>query len=97
VSVSPSQFVANYPEFADALSQQPALIQNVLDEAYLLTPDSVWPAWLVDQAAQLRAAQALALSPFGRALQLTEKDGGTVYDARLERIARLVGAGGSLV
>lgn len=94
--VTPQQFVDNYPEFAQALTQQPALVQSVLNDAYALTPASVWPPGIIDQGAQLRAAQSLALSPFGRGMALANEDGKTVYDQRLDRLVAIVAAGGSL-
>jgi hypothetical protein len=96
VAVTPAQFVTNYPEFAQAFTSNPALVQKELDNAYAMTPASVWPASILDQGAQLRAAQALALSPFGRGMALANEDGKTVYDERLGRLVAIVAAGGSL-
>jgi hypothetical protein len=96
VPVTPAQFVTNYPEFADALTAYPALVQSALDDAYALTPATVWPPTLIDAGAQLRAAQTLALSPYARNLSLANADGRTVYDLRLERFVARVAGGGSL-
>jgi hypothetical protein len=96
MAVSPAQFVDNYPEFAQALTSNPSLVQAVLNDAYDLTPEGIWPANILDQGAQLRAAQSLALSPFGRNMALANEEGKTVYDERLERLMRIVAAGGSL-
>lgn len=96
MAVTPAQFVENYPEFAPALTQQPALVATTLSDAYALTPDTVWPSGFLDQAAQLRAAQSLALSPYGRGMALANDEGKTVYDLRLERLVTMVGGGGSV-
>jgi len=90
--VDPSAFIENYPEFTNAPTD---LIQNELNNAYALTPASLWPSAIIDQGAQLRAAQALALSPFGRGMALANEEGKTVYDARLDRLVAIVAAGGS--
>jgi S-(hydroxymethyl)glutathione dehydrogenase/alcohol dehydrogenase len=85
VPVTPAQFITNYPEFADALTAYPQLVQNALDDAYALTPAGVWPPTLIDAGAQLRAAQTLALSPYGRGLKLAGADmiiGVDVNDAK---------------
>jgi hypothetical protein len=96
MAVTPALFVTNYPEFAQAQTSNPALVQSALDDAYALTPASVWPAAIIDQGAQLRAAQTLALSPFGRGMALANEEGKTVYDQRLDRLIAIVAAGGSL-
>lgn len=95
MAVTPTTFVANYPEFAQA--PLGTVVQNALNDAYSMTPSSVWPTSLVDQAAQLRAAQSLALSPFGRGMALADDEGKTVYDARLDRLVRIAAAGGTVL
>lgn len=95
MAVTPTQFVANYPEFAQA--PLATVVQNALNDAYSMTPVSVWPSSLVDQAAQLRAAQALALSPFGRGMALANEEGKTVYDQRLQRLVQICAAGGTVL
>lgn len=96
MAVTPAVFVTNYPEFAQALTSNPDLVQQEINNAYALTPASVWPPAILDQGAQLRAAQALALSPFGRGMALANEEGKTVYDQRLDRLIAIVAAGGSL-
>lgn len=94
MAVSLATFVANYPEFANAPSP---VAQNALNDAYSMTPAAVWPAPILDQAAQLRAAQALALSPFGRNMALANEEGKTVYDGRLQRLVAICAAGGTVL
>lgn len=96
MAVTPSEFVANYPEFAEMLTTNPAALQNVLDDAYKKTPVALWTT-LTDEGAQLRAAQALAQSPFARNLELANNDGKTVYDARLAELVDIIGAGGTVL
>jgi len=93
VAVDVSVFLTNYPEFVNAPTE---VVQNCLNDAYSMTPDVVWPSNLVDQAAQLRCAQALALSPFGRGMSYADKQGNTVYDDRLNRLIQIAAAGGSV-
>lgn len=72
------------------------MAQNALDRAYALTPASIWGA-MQDEGAQLRAAQSLALSPYGTGLQLIQKNGATNYDTRLDRLVAIVAAGGTIL
>jgi hypothetical protein len=91
VAVSLATFLVNYPEFTNAPS---GMVQNALNDAYGLTPVGVWATY-TDQGAQLRAAQAMAHSPFGVGLSLSRDDGTTIYDQRLSRLVQMVAAGGS--
>lgn len=94
MAVSPSTFLVNYPEF----TQVPiAALTNALNDAYSMTPAAVWPAPILDQAAQLRAAQSLALSPFGRGANPRDDQGRTVYDVRLQRLIQIAAAGGTVL
>jgi hypothetical protein len=95
--VTPSAFVANYPEFADALTNFPTLVSNALNDAYSMTPANIWSPALVDQGAQLRAAQILSLSNYGKNLALSDNDGITVYDKRLDRLVAITAGGGSVL
>jgi hypothetical protein len=92
--VTPGEFTAYYPEFADAPS---VLVSEAIRQAYALTPASVWPAALQDAGVMLRAAQSLAQSPFGRNMSLADDDGKTAYDMRLERLISIVAAGGAVI
>ena len=54
-------------------------------------------AELQSQGIGLRAAQSLALSPFGRELQMVLKDGSTAYDKRLDELINIVAIGGRVI
>lgn len=87
-------FIANFPEFTAAATSTPVMVQSALDAAYLMTPIGIWTA-LQDEGAQLRAAQWIAMSPYGSGLELSRSDGSTLYDSRLNRLIAIVAAGGS--
>lgn len=91
--VSAATFIVNYPEFTNAPN---ALVTNELANAYTMTAATTWGVYQ-DQGAQLRTAQALALSPFGRGMALANEEGATVYDTRLDALVMVVAAGGSLL
>lgn len=93
MAIDPTAFIVNYPEFTNAPSP---LIANELANAYLQCPSDLWGSY-IDIGAQLRAAQALALSPFGRGMALSNDEGKTVYDSRLEMLEMTVAAGGRLL
>ena len=84
-------FLTNYPEFG---SVPPEVVQNALNDAYSMTPSTVWPTAIIDQAAQLRCAQSLALSPFARGTNPRDDQGRTGYDDRLHRPVTIAAAGG---
>lgn len=94
MAVDVPTFLANYPEFANVPTP---VVTNTLNDAYSMTPSNVWPAAIVDQAAQLRCAQALALSPFARGTNPRDDAGKTVYDERLRRLVQICAAGGTVL
>lgn len=94
MAVDVATFLVNYPEFVNAPT---GVVQNCLNDAYSMTPSAVWPSAILDQGAQLRAAQALALSPFGRGMSYSDPQGKTVYDERLGRLVTIAAAGGSVL
>jgi len=89
MAVTVASFKAQYREFAKA---DDAMVQAYLNDAALLAPASVWGSF-ADQYASLKAAQAIALSPAGREMQLTSKDGSTVYDSRISDLESRIVAG----
>ena len=86
-------FIAKFPEFAQA---DESIVQAALDDATLLCPYSRWQS-LQAMGIGLRAAQALALSPFARQMALANDDGSTVYDGRLKQLFSLVSIGGMVI
>jgi hypothetical protein len=83
-------FVAKYPHFINAPQ---SLVQAHLDDATALCPLGVWGG-LQGQGIGLRAARALALSPYARNLSLASAEGKTVYDDQLKELIRIVAVGG---
>lgn len=86
-------FLANFPEFGGA---DESVILAALANATALCPYSRWRA-LQTQGIGLRAAQALALSPFARNMALAKDDGSTVYDGRLKELFSIVSIGGMVI
>lgn len=93
MSLDTATFKINRPEFA---SVDDPVIQAAIDKATQLCPSRRWGA-LQDQGIELRAAKALALSPFARSMALVSKDGSTVYDGALDELIIIVGAGGFVI
>lgn len=71
-----SEFKAAFPEFEKAPD---ALVNAKIRIAELRTNSTVWGEQYEIGVSYL-AARLLALSPFGRPMQLVNKDGSTVYD-----------------
>lgn len=89
MAVTVNSFKAQYREFVNA---DDSMVQAYLTDAALLAPAAVWRT-LADQYTGLKAAQALALSPFGREMKLVSKDGSTVYDGRIADLETRIVAG----
>lgn len=89
MAVDAASFKAAFPEFGNAPN---ALVDATIARASLVCPASVWGAF-VDQGIELTTAQWLALSPFGRSVQLVNKDGSTAYDQRLADLMTAVAGG----
>ena len=81
--VTSSVFLASYPEFATAPVD---LVAARLAEADARTAQMVFDADVRDYRVMLLAARLLAISPYGRRMQLVNKDGSTTYDADLHRM-----------
>lgn len=94
MAVDVPTFLVNYPEFN---AVPIPVVTNSLNDAYSMTPTAVWPPAIIDQAAQLRCAQSLALSPFARGTNPRDDGGKTVYDERLQRLVMIAAAGGTVL
>lgn len=80
-------FIVAHKEFAQADS---ATVEAALAETELEVDETT----AGDQATALhgwRTAQRLALSPWGAQAKLSAEDGTTIYDRRLEALARRIG------
>jgi hypothetical protein len=93
VAVTVASFKAQYAEF-DAADD--AMVAAYLADVSLLVPVSVWGE-LQDQGIKLHLAKRLALSPWGRDMKLTSKDGSTVYDDQLFDLQMIVAGGGRVL
>ena len=93
MSLDAATFKIRRPEFA---SVDDPVVEAAISNATALCPVSRWKT-LQDQGIELRTAVALALSPFARNMALASKDGSTVYDAQLELLVQIVGAGGFVI
>jgi hypothetical protein len=87
--VTVAEFKARFPELQEA--PEP-LVENALDEAAELCPESVWSDF-TDNGIAYTAARILALSVYAKDLELTTDSGGTIYDERLMMYKRLVAVG----
>jgi len=81
VAVTPSSFVALFPEFQPVHEQYPTLVASTLAQVELRVSDS-WEDER-DEVVGLECAASIAASPLGRSAQLQAKDGSTTYSKRL--------------
>lgn len=90
MAVTSTDFLARFPEFG----KQPdlVLIDRVLVEAARSIDPDVWGDKTEDGILYL-AAHRLAISPYGRQMQLVARDGSTTYGAEYERMKRAAAAG----
>lgn len=94
-----AQFLAQFPEFQatnDSGAAGVALIEAMLAAALLELDADMWDA-LIDQGQGYLAAHKLAVSPWGNAAKLSNKDGTSTYGAHYNALLRLVGGGGMLL
>ena len=60
MTITPSQFIVNYPAFANTTTYAPSIVQMYLNDAYLMLSAPLWNNML-DRGAQLFAAHYLVL------------------------------------
>lgn len=84
-----AEFKIAFPEFRSALD---SLVQAKLDSAARQTDACVWGNTYLD-GVMTRTADMLARTPFGKQLQLANRDGTTVYTADLERLEQAAAVG----
>lgn len=80
-------FIRRFPEFIE--TDRP-LVDEKLAESLLEIDAAVWRTQ-ADLGQGYRAAELLALTPFGRAARMVQKDGsttyGTIYAGMVQRVA----------
>lgn len=86
MAVTAASFKLHYPEFV--MATDTVVTQKIADAATLITEDVFGTK--TDHAVELHVAQAIALSPFGRSLKMSEA-GKTAYDERLALLRVIVG------
>jgi hypothetical protein len=82
-------FLQTFPEFKDAGTP---LLTAMLNRALTYTPTMPWGAFQ-QEGAFLYCARFLALTPWGRKMNLANKNGQTNYDQELRRVTLMVTAG----
>ena len=90
--MSPTAFLARYPEFARAGLP---LVEAVLGECAARLDVGTWGT-LFDAGHGLLTAHTLALSPFGQAARMAPKDGVTTYWRQYDELLRIVSCGGAV-
>jgi hypothetical protein len=91
VTITYAQFVARHPEFA-APGVPEALVQGELDDAALEVDATVAGAE-TDKVIRLKAAEALARSPFGQQANLVDDEGKTPFTLSLKAAIDRLGGG----
>lgn len=84
-----SEFKSAFPEFKNALD---SLVQAKLDSAARQTDACIWGATYPD-GVMTRCADLLARTPYGRQLQLANRDGTTVYTSVLNDLVQAAAVG----
>lgn len=93
MAVSRAVFIVRYLEFAKA---DAALVTAKIDQA-VRRYDEGECGDQYDDVVYLRAAHLLAMTPWGRAARLVNKDGTTVYAELLAETERNIGAGAQVL
>lgn len=93
MAVTTASFLVRFPEFA---AVDPAVIARVLADSASEVNDAVFGT-LTDKAIELRAAHALAISPYGQNARLEGDTTNTTYGAEFERLARSLASGPWLI
>lgn len=92
MTVSAASFVEQHPEFAALHASNPAMVTTALADA-LAEVDATACGTEADRVQRLKAADALARSPFAQQAGLVDDEGRTPYQATLERITERIGLG----
>jgi len=89
MAIDAATFLTLFPEFKDAGT---VLITAKLTQAQQYTPLCPWGKWQ-QEGTFLYAARFLALTPWGRKMNLANAAGQTNYDADLRRVQLIVSSG----
>lgn len=89
MAIDVAGFKSAFPEFGQAPD---ATVAEKLASALRQTDSGVWGNQYED-GVFLRTADLLAKCPYGRKMQLVNKDGSTAYSADLERLERIASCG----
>lgn len=68
------------------------LLAACLEEAHRKIGSDMWGSSYED-GVKIFAARLIAMSPQGKRMQLTTKNGGTIYDPEWKRLQRVVASG----
>lgn len=90
MAVTVEQFVAIHPEFAATATSHPAMVSTALADAAAETDATVCGAE-TDRVIRLKAADALARSPFGQQAKLVDDEGRTPYEKSLAAVVSRLG------
>lgn len=92
MTLSAATFVERHPEFAAIHASNPAVVEGAIADA-VAEVDSTVCGTETDKVVRLKAADALARSPFGQQAQLLDDEGKTPYQVSLEQTIQRIGLG----
>jgi len=92
MAVTAVSLVARYPEFEDAVTAYPAMVDACIAEAALMVDGNVYGD-KADMAVTSYAAHLIALNPIGELARLDKKSDKTTYLIHFTNIKKSVAAG----
>lgn len=92
MTLSAATFLERHPEFASINETNPAMVTGAIADA-IAEVDATACGAETDKVVRLKAADALARSPFGQQAQLVNDEGQTPYQASLEKTIERIGHG----
>lgn len=92
MTLSAATFVERHPEFAAVYASHPAVVEGAIADAIAETDATACGAE-TDKVVRLKAADALARSPFAQQAQLVDDEGRTPYQVTLEKTVERIGLG----
>lgn len=91
MALTVEQLVAIHPEFAAIATSHPTMVSTAIADAVAETDATVCGAE-TDRVVRLKAADALARSPFGQQAGLVDDEGRTPYEKSLTSVVQRLGA-----
>ena len=91
MAVTPTSLKAKHLEFDDSELTDAAIQSHIDDAAFFVSADVWGDAY--DTGIDWKACHLLALSPFGRAMQLVADDETTVYSKQFDTLAIAMACG----